>query len=630
MIEIFSRIHAFRRNERGALGILFVVVSMAVMTAMAGAFDVTRAYLTRQKLSQTAVLACQYATRPGVVSTSVVSGASAYVSQVDGFITATLSSQGVGSTQTTSQPFSYTSGGSASVTLTTDVPTTFAKILNLSQIPVGATSYCFDSIATINGPVSPAPVTVTEAFTVTGCTGTGTCGWFYSAPGSNVSTSWGTTRSTATTTSSSTIGYTGGTGLKWVVLGYCLEVDTALFTDPIPAGSNLHSAELDCDNGSNGVGNSSISTKQTLSIGNYELRYYYNSRVNYPNYNPTYICGSSANDVSWASDTNSGAASPSGNMLSNKLKTNQINVYLDKDATGTPPLHQTLDGTQNLGGSNLIDVCVYAGQYNWIERSVRIYVATAGDYWLSFAADGASDTFGGAIADIRLCQGTCSGSVQDNFPSPWQTSTNLFEDTFESPSYTYSTTGTSAYLNTSGNMTSSKGTSGSSGGWPNQTASGWASAATNQLNYVMKSPTQGLQAIELAGSGTTARRLIGRGFLLDPGYYKLTYYYISDGKFSSLTTAYCGATPSAANIPLLLALQPPTPSATSRATGSSTSVDVSSNFIGVFMSHALKASTPVVGGALGSTTSYNNPNGTTTTTPTAAPDAISLTNYDAS
>jgi hypothetical protein len=48
------------------------------------------------------------------------------------------------------------------------------------------------------------------------------------------------------------------------------------------------------------------------------------------------------------------------------------------------------------------------------------------------------------------------------------------------------------------------------------------------------------------------------------------------------------------------------------------------------MSHAQLASTPNLGNALGSTTSYTNPDGTTSTTPTVAPNGISLTSYNPS
>ena len=122
-----------------------------------------------------------------------------------------------------------------------------------------------------------------------------------------------------------------------------------------------------------------------------------------------------------------------------------------------------------------------------VERSVRIYVTTAGYYWLSFSADGTDNSYGGQIDNIRLCIATCPGSLKDNFP--FTANQNLFEDTFESPSYSGSPT------NTSGNVYNSQGTSGtSSSGWPNAPASGWANAPTNQLTYWRSGCPQGTTA----------------------------------------------------------------------------------------------------------------------------------------
>jgi len=615
------------QNRHGQISILFGFMSFSIMVGVAGSIDLMRAYQTRQKLSEAAVMACQYASRPSIVSTFNSSGLTAYKSQVNSFITNALGAQKVRLTQTTTQPFIYTGSGGGAVRLSATVNTSFFNIMGITSIPVAANSNCFDTITSINQPPSSStPTVLSETFATTGCTGSGACGYLYAAAGASTPVgSWGRTLTSATTTSSSTVGYSGG--LNWVILGYCLEVDTNVYPNPVPSNSSYHSVELDCDNGSAGAGNSSISTKQYLGGGNYELRYFYNARVKYPDYDPAYICGSAVADLSWATSTNSTYISNSSTTLSsNKLRTDQINVYLDADSNGMPPLHTTNDGTQFLGGSSLIDQCVYTGNFSWVERSVRIYVNSPGYYWLSFAADGASDSYGGAVADIRMCQGTCTGSLQNNFPSTWTTTTKLFEDTFDSPSYSV----TSFVNNTSGNMSSSVGTSGSASGWPNSTASGWAAAPFNQIDYVTKTPAQGTQAVEIAGANTTStpanKRLIARGFLLDPGYYKVSYNYVSDGQISSLTSVFCGATPSAANIPTLAG----SVSAVSRPTGGTATISRSSNIVGVFVSHALEASTPMVGGALNSTTSYNNPDGTTSTTPAAAPDAISLTAYDAS
>ena len=204
-----------------------------------------------------------------------------------------------------------------------------------------------------------------------------------------------------------------------------------------------------------------------MPAGSYELRYAYASRIPYPDYDPTYICGSSASDLSWANDTNpSGSNVHAGvGVAINALRTNQINVYLDLNTgSNAPPLHTTLDGTQQLGGSNLIDMCLYG--MNWIQRSTSVSVTTPGYYWLSFAADGASDSFGGQLDDIQLCRVSCSGPVQDNYTTAWSVSNLLFEDDFESPVYSGST------YNNNGNVNNSNG---SSSFW-NVSGNGWSNA----------------------------------------------------------------------------------------------------------------------------------------------------------
>ncbi|WP_158815147.1 TadE/TadG family type IV pilus assembly protein [Methylocapsa sp. S129] len=615
----------FKEDARGNIATVFAFSIVAITIAAGGAVDLGRAYNAQQKLNAVATLACQYASRNALLATDATSytGSNTYASKVASFITTNLQSQNFQYTQTTATPFTSTQNGPANVSLTANVPTTFMQIAQITQMPVSASVHCYDTPSSVTASATSGSYLVQETFGTSGCTGA--CWWYYPAPGSTTNTGNGKTLTTPNSTPTSTIGYTGTTGTQWVVMGYCVEIDTVGILWPtVPVGT--HSAELDCENGSGTAGNSSISTEQYLPAGNYEVRWFYNSRVNYPDYNPAYICGSAASDLSWANDTNS-----SGGPVPGALRDNQINVYLDLNTTGVPPTHKTIDGTQSLGGSNLVDMCVYTANQNWIERSIRIDITTAGWYWLSFAADGQNDSYGGSIADLRLCAGTCVNTVQDNFPSAWLTSTNLFEDTFESPTYSYSTTGSSAYVNANGNMNNSVGTSGASNdGWPNLAASGWAAAPYNQIDYVMKSAAQGSQAVEVdgtkSGSMTTSNRLISRGFLLDPGYYQVSYDYISDGQFSSLSGVYCGATPSAANVASLTG----TATAKSRPTGVSATENLNSNIVGLFMSHALEASTPIGGGALNSTTSYTNPDGTTSTTPTVAPNGISLTSYNSS
>lgn len=603
-----STARAFRREESGQIAVVFGLTLLGILLATGGGLDLSRAYQARQKLSEVATLACQYARRPSVVamaSSSYVppNGGPTYTSAVTSYIDAALTSQQFGWTQTNGAPFTYAADGPADVSLAASVPTSFMRLANVTQMPVAAASHCFDNPTAVAPPTS-SPYLVQESFEAMTCPG---CRTLHDIAGSanNVSTS----------NPGPTPVYTGATGASWFGTGYCLETDAAGIIKSTVAEGNF-SAELDCDNGSGSAGNSAISSRIYMPVGNYELRYNYASRVLYPNYEPTYICGTAAADVSWANDTNS-----SGGPVPNALRTNQINVYLDPNTTGTAPLHTTIDGTQQLAGSNLIDTCVYA--MSWAERSVRIFVTSPGHYWLTFAADGQNDSYGGQLDNVRLCAETCPSTVRDNFPAGWLAVNNggvtkqLFRDRFESPVYaSFNCAGNPCASN--GNINLSRGTSGTaSSGWPSQAAAGWAAAPFNQIDYYVQGldPIEGAQYVELDGStgsgATSSNRLISRRFLLMPGHYQYQYSYMSRSDISGVSGAYCGATPTAAGLSAALP------------------AGYDTNIVATFMSHSDLASTPNGGGALYSATTYRNPNGTTTTTPAVAPNGFSLTSYNA-
>jgi len=594
----------FGADERGNVAVLFGIAVVMIFVAIGAGLDLARAYQTRQKLVEVAMLACQFATRPTIVAPVAASNAGTvqqtdYVSGVTSYINTSLRSQKLDVTQTTIAPFTYTPGGTSQVTLTATMPTAFMQIVNINSIPLKATASCFTTVAEVTS--NNSPYVVQEGFETAAVSSN--MDWYLP---SGVVYPWSNgvvTIPKVTTFNTGNI-YTGSDGVKWVVMGYCVETDhTGRNNATSPQGN--YTAELDCDNGSGTAGDSSISTKIYLNVGEYELRYYFRGRVDYPDYDPEYICGTQSSDVSWATDTNVNSGS-----IANNAKNNQIDVFLDPDNNNSAPTHLINDETMSLAGSNLIDSCVYS--YNWIQRSVRIYVTTAGYYWLSFAADGTNNSYGGQLDEIQLCIATCPGSLQDNFP--FTSNEALFEDTFESPTYSGSP------YNTNGNMNNSYG---ASDVWDEEEV-GWANAPTNQIPYWTSGCPQGSQCVEL---GWNANSLIGRPILLDPGYYKVQYDYVSEVTFSTLSGVYCGSTPSAANIAMLSANSGTGKDRVSGVNHSGTIVN-DTNTVGVFMSHAQMASTPNTGNALGSTTTYTNPDGTTSTTPTVAPNGISLTSYN--
>jgi hypothetical protein len=247
---------------------------------------------------------------------------------------------------------------------------------------------------------------------------------------------------------------------------------------------------------------------------------------------------------------------------------------------------------------------------------------------VTFAADGNNDSYGGQVDDIRLCRLYCSDTLSDNFMSQWETNPTLFYDTFESPTYWSSTIPIVAALNTTYGTSSN-----STSGWPNETQKGWAVAGTNSADVIksstLNSPSTYSVELDTGSIAAGTNKLLARTFLLVPGYYQLDYRYISNAAFSTLsnTTVYCGATPTAANRATVTSTA--TGTWTSRLNGSTSSNrQRNTNYLGVFMSHTQLISVPIVNSTLNATTSYSNPNGTTTTTPTNDPKAINLSAYD--
>ena len=340
---------------------MFGLTSTLLFMAMGGGIDLSRAYLARQKLSQVATLACQYASRPAIVDTSSSSysgsnGGATYTSNVNNFITTTWQSQKVGLVQTNAAPFNYTKNGPATVSLNSSVSTAFLQMFGFNSIPIGAQTHCYDNLTAVpqRTPNPPGQYLLRESFEKGGTSG----GFTYYKPNGTIGT-----QSSPTSYSSGTA-YTGANGVQWHVTGYCVEQDSAGVIKQNVADGGF-SVELDCDNGSGNQGNSSITTLVYIPSGSYELRYNYASRVSYPNYEPVYLCSSAASDLSWANDTNS-----QGGPVANALRTNQMNVYLDlnNSASNVPPTHTTIDGTQQLDGSNL-SISASTAWIGWSEAS---------------------------------------------------------------------------------------------------------------------------------------------------------------------------------------------------------------------------------------------------------------------
>jgi Flp pilus assembly pilin Flp len=129
-----------------------------------------------------------------------------------------------------------------------------------------------------------------------------------------------------------------------------------------------------------------------LDPGNYELSYWYISRVRNPAYAGQTLCAYKKDEKAVWDKLK--AATWEG-------QTNRIEVFIQrKKSSGYDAV--TVDKNDS---ADLVDVCVHADQ--WTERKISLSVATKGTYRIYFQAAGREDTYGGLLDYIRFCSGTC-------------------------------------------------------------------------------------------------------------------------------------------------------------------------------------------------------------------------------
>ena len=257
------------------------------------------------------------------------------------------------------------------------------------------------------------------------------------------------------------------------------------------------------------IANTSISKKVFLAPGKYQLRYYYVNRIAVPAYDPLVVCNTTSADLAWANAT-SGDFGP---------QTNAIGVYLDPAKSDTPPARFTA------ADNNIIDFCVSSAS-RWIERNVDITVRQAGFFWLSFNGEGAGDSYGGLITDIRLCSQSCPGSVAST--SPWLSGTLLFRDDLEPTSNSRSSYIWDFKLDNSGARTTESRWSSLPQGW-----------TTTPINQVELASGSGSFALGMDADATDSNRAIHRRFLLAPGVYRIDWTYTAANNLGAFGT-WCG------------------------------------------------------------------------------------------
>ena len=130
--------------------------------------------------------------------------------------------------------------------------------------------------------------------------------------------------------------------------------------------------------------NSAMSRTLTLQPGNYQIGYWYISRIKNSSASWRGVVACSAKDTD-------AAVAP---YRAWEQETNRIEVFVERR------------GDYTFAATNMVDVCVYSDQ--WIQRRVNFQVQTADEYRISWRAAGKQDTVGGLIDYLQLCKDNCS------------------------------------------------------------------------------------------------------------------------------------------------------------------------------------------------------------------------------
>lgn len=128
-----------------------------------------------------------------------------------------------------------------------------------------------------------------------------------------------------------------------------------------------------------------------LEVGDYELSYWYISRVRNAAYANQTLCAYST-DVKAVWDKLKAATWES--------QTNRIEVFFQKKSSSYSTPSKDVDKA-----TDQVDVCVHTDK--WTERKIPLKVTTKGTYRIFFQAAGREDTYGGLIDYIRFCSGSC-------------------------------------------------------------------------------------------------------------------------------------------------------------------------------------------------------------------------------
>lgn len=332
---------SFLRDVQGNISLIAALSLPVLVLSVGGGIDMSHAYSVRQELTNVVELSCSQSGREISYQRGKPENASRpasdFRSTANRISARRLSASGLGGTIRNT-----ISGDVLTVTGSAESANSFAVVLGAETTPVGVVRSC--SVARPDPSTTPGTLLFMESFESNHPVGLNRWAIYQNWNG------WDTE------------------GTRGIEINGLPELSAGT----IRFGNFF--AELDS------WANSTMSRRMRLAAGEYEIRYWYISRVRNPD--PAYAgalgCGSGA------------ALEP---YRAWRNETNRIDLYVERS------------GNYTYAPANMVDSCVYTDQ--WVERRIRFRVASEAEYRISWKAAGQNESTGGLIDYIRICSRTC-------------------------------------------------------------------------------------------------------------------------------------------------------------------------------------------------------------------------------
>ncbi|MFC5419123.1 MAG: hypothetical protein DI537_18460 [Stutzerimonas stutzeri] len=350
---------SFLKDARGVTALTFGLTLPAIALAVGGGIDLSRAAARHQRIASAIELACQQAVQE-IRYQATQSGADPKKDYSP--LVKDLAVKKIAEDQLTEVTAAVAIAGEiVTITATGSSPNVFAGIIGYDQVSLQVDRNCTKLVAA----QSENKVLFTESF----------------ESYHNVATnSWTVLNNWNGWTTQSGKGGIEINGIRELAANtirfgnFFAELDSHCYTSGCKTNSNMWREFKD------------------LTPGNYELSYWYISRVRNPAYAGQTLC---------AYKTDAKSVWDKLKAATWESQTNRIEVFIQRKKSGGYDA-VTVDKNDS---ADLVDVCVHTDQ--WTERKISLSVATKGTYRIYFQAAGREDTYGGLLDYIRFCSGKC-------------------------------------------------------------------------------------------------------------------------------------------------------------------------------------------------------------------------------